>query len=55
MNTINKSNSLHTVPVNSTVCSFCKESVVFSKGLRAYQTTNGQGNVRCYYTIEVAN
>jgi len=55
MNTINKSNSLHTVPANSTTCLFCKESVVFSKGLRAWQTTNGQGNVRCYFTVEVNN
>jgi len=54
MNTIKKVHSLHTVVPNTTTCLFCKESVVYSNSLRAYQTTNGQGNVRCYFTVEVA-
>jgi hypothetical protein len=55
MNTLNKTNSMHTVSANSTTCNFCNKSVTFSKSDRAWKTTDGQGNVRCYYTVEVAN
>jgi transcription elongation factor Elf1 len=54
MNTIKKTNSMHTVLPNTTTCLFCKESVVYSKSMGHWQTTNGQGNVRCYYTVDVA-
>ena len=54
MTSLNKSNEMHTVYANSNTCNFCKKTVVFSKSDRAWKTTNGQGNVRCYYTVEVA-
>lgn len=56
MNTNKKMNDTHTViPTNGIDkvynCRFCSVPVQYSKSVGSFISTDGQGSVRCYYSV----